>query len=62
MDNAQQLESYKAQAKALETQREWFSELAQKTSVEEQRKRCYELAEKLADKIAALKQRIACLQ
>ena len=62
MADSQLVEKYKAQAELLESQRSWFTELAQQTSVDEQRKRCSELAQKLAEKIAALQQRIACLQ
>jgi hypothetical protein len=61
MEDEQQLERYKVQAKMLEDQRSWLSEMAQQTSVEEQRKRCYELVEKLTRKIEGLQQRISCL-
>ena len=56
------IETYKAQARILEGQRSWISEMAQQVGIQEQRIRCYELIEQLTRKIQALQDRIAHLQ
>lgn len=55
------IDKYTLQVQNLESQRCWFSSMAESLGVEEQRKRCAELAEKLASKIREVQQRIAVL-
>ena len=56
------IEACTAQLKMLEEQRAWMSAMAQEVGVEEQKKRCSELASRLADKVQKLRARIADLQ
>jgi len=54
--------TYTAKVAMLEEQRSWMQSMAQQAGVEEHRRRCHELAQKLARKIESLRQRIADLQ
>lgn len=55
------IEQYKLQVQTLETQRCWFNSMAASLGAEEQRKRCAELAERLAAKIREVQERISAL-